>query len=150
MNRLINALNENSNEYIIATDLKEIKELLQDVAYVTLGERAKKSNNSVGFLDSVLNNVYVQYPDRLEDMYLSANSEYTRTDSINRRLKQISISVPFNAIMELYNNNSLFAWFANEKGTINFDLGLPIESFTVKVKNDNSHEVRWTLKLVLV
>lgn len=146
MNRLINALNENSNEYIIATDLKEIKELLQDVAYVTLGAGAKKSSDSVGFL----NNVYVQYPDRLEDMHLSANSEYTRTDSINRRLKQISISVPFKTRIELYNNNSLFAWFVNEKGTLNFDLGLPIENFTVKVKNDNNHEVRWTLKLVLV
>ena len=102
--------------------------------------------NGVG-APSEKDNLYVQFPGTTAEMYLYGNTTITKELAVNRKLKQMCISVPSGVVLEIQNDNSVFAWFCDEAGTFDFDVGVAFGTLKITCTNNTIEPARWTCKL---
>lgn len=135
-------LNKNSNMYLLLSELEDIKTLL-GATNSSINSSARSASTNTATAD----NMYLQYPESTAEMYLDAGATFEREAAINRKLKQMCVSVPAGVVLELKNNNQTFAWFCDQAGSFEFDAGISIENLMLKVMNNTSESVRWTCAL---
>ena len=131
---LVTKINENSNEYMFAQEMSEIKTLLQQAI----------SNRAYG------KDLYMQFPTPGQATSTQeANSEITVYDTtINRILKFISVDVPDGITLEIYNGSTLWADYADSSGSMMFEGGVYFEVIKIIAKNTTAYPLRWSLKMV--
>ena len=134
MSGIVSLLNQNSNEYVLANDLAEIKYLLSLI------------NSAVGGVVEA-DNLFLMYPVSTADKEISAGATVTEEIAVNRKLKQMCVSVPEGVVLQIQNDNSVFAWFEDESGTFDFDTGITFGTLKVICTNTTSDSQRWTCKL---
>ena len=92
-------------------------------------------------------NMYLQFPDSTENMFITAGATVEKEMTVSRRLKQLCVSVPENVTLQILNDGQVFAWFNDEAGTFDFDVGIYFGTLKVICTNASSDSQRWTCKL---
>ncbi|MBO5430485.1 hypothetical protein J5991_00370 [Methanocorpusculum sp.] len=102
--------------------------------------------NGVG-APSEKDNLYLQFPESTENMFITTGATVEKEFTVNRRLKQLCVSVPENVTLQILNDGQVFAWFNDEAGTFDFDVGIYFGTLKVICTNASSDSQRWTCKL---
>lgn len=140
MSAIVSKLNQNSDEFILAGDLAEIKSLLTKINETVGGSNKAEAEN-----------LYLQYPESSADYTLAASGTYTREVTVNRKLKYLTVSIPTDCILTVYNDNNLWGWFTDEAGTLEIFNGITFGALKIVVKNtDTSNAKRWTCRMLFV
>lgn len=93
--------------------------------------------------------VLLQWPSTTDQMQVAANTTITPVNRrINRRLKFITISIPENCVMIVYNNNLAKLFFNDESGTIEFPHGLDMGDVKITLTNTGSTPARCNYRLI--
>ena len=93
--------------------------------------------------------VLLQYPNSTDQMLVAANTTITPVNRrINRRLKFITVSVPENGVMVVYNNNLPKLFFSGESGTIEFPNGLQMDDVQIALTNASASPARFNYRLI--
>jgi len=92
----------------------------------------------------------IQYPTGPDDQIIQANTTKTILNRrINGMLRWMSVTVPENCSMIVYNNNIAKLFFTNESGTIEFPHGLSFEDTMIVISNASTTDpARITTRMV--
>ena len=102
--------------------------------------------NGVG-APSEKDNLYMQFPKSTDDMFITAGDTVEEEFTVNRRLKQLSVSVPEGVVLQILNDGQVFAWFCDEAGTFTFDVGIYFGVMKIVCTNSTGADAaRWTCK----
>lgn len=93
--------------------------------------------------------VLLQWPSSTDQMQVAANTTVTPVNRrINRRLKFVTVSIPANCVMIVYNNNLPKLFFNDESGTIEFPNGLDMGDVKITLTNTGGSPARCNYRLI--
>lgn len=93
--------------------------------------------------------IILQYPNSTDQMLVAANTTIKPVNRhINRRLKFITVSVPEDGVMTIYNNNLPKLFFSGESGTIEFPNGILMEDVQIVLTNTSASPARFNYRLI--
>lgn len=108
--------------------------------YNLLSAREAKSYNE---------DLIIQFPSSLEEMQIAGGANITTLNRrINKKLMYVTVSIPENGIMEVYNNNMVKLFFCNESGTLQFPNGIWFEDMMIKLYNPSQDPARFNYRMI--
>ncbi len=132
------------NEILFCKEMQSIKELLGQL----VGRESSVTNNYGLGIDNS-NDLIVQYPESSSELTLAASGTYEKSVKINRKLKFITVSVPANCTVQIFNDNACIMWFTDEAGTQELPTGYTINELKIIVKNlSTTDPCRWSVRMI--
>ncbi len=132
------------NDVLFCKEMQSIKELLGQL----VGRESSVTNNYGLGIDNS-NDLIVQYPESSSELTLAASGTYEKSVKINRKLKFITVSVPANCTVQIFNDNACIMWFTDEAGTQELPTGYTINELKIIVKNlSTTDPCRWSVRMI--
>ena len=94
-------------------------------------------------------NTLIQYPNSAAEMSIPANTTITPVDRrINLKLIFVSVSIPENGTMTVYNNNVKTMFFADETVNLIFPDGVLYEDLVIVLSNTGTDAARFNYRMI--
>ena len=129
------------SDLVFCRSIEEIKALL--------GKKSTTSPTSPTAVPTATKeDLILQYPDSTSDISLPASGTYTRSVSLNRKLRSITVSCPDGVLIDIKSDGVTMMWFYGEAGHEEFPNGKTIGTLTVSVTNGTASAARFSVRLV--
>ncbi len=88
----------------------------------------------------------LQYPAYVDDLYLEPGESFEHTLEIGRRLYYLALDLPEGVTVQIGRDSMPYMYAVDEIGALEFKNGVYFGTFTIKVTNTSTVTQKWNVK----